>query len=661
MAHSTILDRIRYLFENTPPFDRLTEAERADLLADVSIEYYEPGEVVLEQRGTAHKGLFIVESGMVRLFDLEQQRLIDKCGEGDLFGTFGLIKGGARPYEAKAVEPTVCAVLKGDRFEKLYQQNPDFAAFFNSDVRQYLRRIGGEEVDVTGAFLLFSRRLGQLNLRAVVSCPPEATAEKAARLMRRQGVSALVVMKGKRLVGLLTDADLRNRLVARGRPLSTPVRALLSRDVVTLDTEATLFDAMMAMLERRARRLVVVDAAGAVVGLISDRDMAHYRGQDPVATMHRIGTAASAGELAGVRVEINEQLLRLDRLGVQPEQLNRIMAHLYDHLSVRVLELVEKNLRRHAETRVDLPWAWLRLGGGGRREVALTSQQYNALVYANPADEAEAAQAERWFEALARAANEALEACGFPAGDVVAQDPRWRLPLRAWKKTFRSWVLQPPDPLPGYVPLMFDLRGIYGQTRLVDELRQDVEDALNVQALSTGAGLPALLAARALEARPPLSFFRRFALERSGEQSGTFDIRERGIVPVVEAARALALEQRMLAPTSTFSRLRHVAEAVPELERTVEAALYAYQYLVDFRLEQQLRAVEAGEAPRNNVDPSMLTKMQQNLLRRAFSDVAQLQEALARRYNVPRRGLLRAGLDPFLPQRELGEAGPEDG
>ena len=111
-------------------------------------------------------------------------------------------------------------------------------------------------------------------------------------------------------------------------------------------------------------------------------------------------------------------------------------------------------------------------------------------------------------------------------------------------------------------------------------------------------------------------------------------IRRRGVLPVVDAARVLALDARYLASSNTFDRLRHVAEAVPAMAPTLMEAREAYQYLLDFRLERQLRDVELGEAPSSYLDPSQLTKLQQNVLRNAFTAVNALQRALIERYDL---------------------------
>lgn len=637
MSVSTIVDRIRALLDQTPPFDRLPDDLREDILSDVSIRYYEPGEVILAQGAMQHPGLFIVESGLVRLLDVTQGRLIDKVGEGETFGSFGLLRGGASIYEAKAVEPTVCALLKGERFQKLYDAYDDFAGHFEHDLKLYVRRMGAE-MDVTGAHLLFSRNLSQFIHRELVTCEPDTTARQAAQIMRREGVDSLVVVQGDRIVGIVTDIDFRNRLVARGGTPDTPVRKLMSSPVLTMPADASIYEAMMLMLKQKVHRLVLTQRRSdgeVVVGVLTDRDISHFRGQDPLATVSRIDNAPSVSELVRIRERSHEQLLNLWRQGALPEMLNSIMMEFYDSLAVRVLTLVEKELRqRKPDLRIDLPWVWIRVGSGGRREMALNSEQHNALIYANPTSEEEAARAEHWFDLIAERANVALEECGFRPSEFVARDPRWRQPLRNWKQTYREWILQADEATLSPVPLFFDLRPVYGEASLVDELKEDLIDALNVQAMDEHRTFLRLMASNVLEKSRPMSFLRK-VLGRVNEPKA-FDVRESGIVPVVNAARVLALETRYLDSTNTFDRLRHAASAMPELSKTIEDALEAYQYLVDFRLESQLRAVEAGDPPVNQIDAAALNRMQQRLMRNAFSKASRLLDALAKHYDLSR-------------------------
>lgn len=641
MTSSRIVDRIRDLLETTEPFRRLTDEERASLLADVSVEYFAADEVILEQGTTRISGLYIVESGLVRLRDVVQQRLVSKCAEGHAFGVFGLLKsGGIAVYEATALEPTVCVVLNARRFLELYKTNEEVAAYFDQDLNQYVLRLG-TNVDVPGAHLLFGRRLSRLPTRKPPLCAPDATARAAAQQIQQVGDGPLVVMDEGRPVGILTDADLRARLIAPGRPPETPVRELMTTPAVTLSDQASLFDAMMAMLERRVDALVVVPDDGALsdeaVRILTDRDVAHFRGQDPIATVRRIDSVGSVADLANVRREISLLLARLYRQEVPSELLGRFLSALYDRISVRVLQLVEDALRSEAtEPPPDVPWVWLRLGSSGRQEMALTSEQHNAMLYVAPKDAAAASRTADWFARLAQEANQALAACGFAPSPIIAQEPQWRLSLREWKRQVRTWIFEADAATLQDVLPFFDLRGIYGELALVEDLKVDIVDALNVQMLDKDRRLLALLADVAAERRGSSSLLRRLVPDRFFDSGGPVDLREQGILPVVDAARLLALEAGYLTSTNTFDRLRHVVEVVPEEAKIIDAVLEAYQNLVSFRLEHQLRAAEEGEAPTNLLDPAQLTKYQRTFLRTALANVADLQDMLTKRFKRKR-------------------------
>src|SRR5690606_23445789 len=593
MPSSTIVERISALLEKTAPFSALPEAERKELLSDVSIEYFAAGEVIIQQGQTTHTGLYVVESGLVRLMDVARQRLIEKAGEGDDFGSFGLIKGGAAIYEAKAIEPTVCALVRGDRFQQLYEKYDDFAAHYDSELKLYVRRLG-TPMDVTGGHLLFSRSFNQFAHRRLVTCESGTSAQKAAALMQQEGVDSLIVMQGDRLLGILTDSDLRNGIVAAGKSGDTPVRKIMTAPALTIPSDATLYEALTMMLSRRVHRLVLVDPndPNRPVGVVTDRDISHFRALDPVATAGRIGNASSIDELTYIRTATSEQLLNLYRQGAKPEILNRLMMVFYDRLAVRILELVEKELQEE-EPRLSpsLRWAWIRLGSGGREEMALNSEQHNALVYEDPSTEEESSQAERWFNRFAEKVNEGLERCGFQPSEYVARDPRWRRSLRAWKMSYREWVLQSDERSLAPTAIFFDLRCVYGDERLVDEIKQAIIDSLNVQAMDEERVFLRLMAAHAMEHRPPVGLLRK-VLDRVSEGRNTFDVHEGGIRPIADAARVLALEIRYLESTNTFDRLRRAARELEDLTRTLDEALDAYQYLVDFRLESQLKAVE---------------------------------------------------------------------
>lgn len=635
MGTSGIVQQIRALLRDTSPFDHLDDATRATLLADISLEYFEAGEVILSQQESQVQGLFLVESGLVRLKDTHEARLIDLCGERSYFGAFGLLKNGVAIYEAKAVMPTVCALLKAPRFLELYETDPDFADHFDRDLTTYVRRLG-TQVDVVGRHLLFDQRLNTLSLHEAATCTPQATIREAATLLRQTAGIPVIALDGEAVRGLIRDADVRDAL-ALGTDPAAPVHTLLQGDVATVAPQASLFDAMMAMLHDNADVLAVApDPPGGPWRVLTDRDVAHFRGQDPLATVLRIGQARNVQELENVRFQTHQLLARLYRQAVPAERLGRFMAALYDRITVQVLTLVATELAQEGQPAPDVPWVWLRFGSGGRQEMALTSRQHNALLYADVEDDATQRAMAAWTARFTQRANAALETCGFLPSPILAHHPAWQGSLRQWKQRYRTWILtaEPAD-LRGILPC-FDLRGLHGDLTLVDQLKADLIEALNVQALDRNRHVLHLLADIIDEQHTPANLLQRLVTDRLKKPGGAglVDLRLEGILPIVDTARILALDVRYIDSVNTFDRLRHLETVLPEHAELLQQTLHAYQDVMDFRLEVQLQSAEAHEPPSSQLIPSQLTKYQLNLLRRALHHADAFQQVLRQRYKA---------------------------
>ena len=115
------------------------------------------------------------------------------------------------------------------------------------------------------------------NPRAIDTTTPVA---EAARLMKSEDVGSLPIVEGDRLVGMLTDRDIVVRVVAEGNdPQSTNAGDVASRDLVTIDPQQDLDEALRLMAQHQVRRLPVVEEDGRLVGILAQADVA-IEGQD---------------------------------------------------------------------------------------------------------------------------------------------------------------------------------------------------------------------------------------------------------------------------------------------------------------------------------------------------------------------------------------------
>jgi CBS domain-containing protein len=112
------------------------------------------------------------------------------------------------------------------------------------------------------------------NPRSVES---SASVVEAARIMRDEDVGIVPIVEGERLVGTVTDRDIAIRVVAEGRnPESTTVGEIASRELVTIDPQQDLDEALRLMAKNQVRRLPVVEEDGKLVGVVAQADIAKH-------------------------------------------------------------------------------------------------------------------------------------------------------------------------------------------------------------------------------------------------------------------------------------------------------------------------------------------------------------------------------------------------
>jgi CBS domain-containing protein len=114
----------------------------------------------------------------------------------------------------------------------------------------------------------------------------EQTIADAAQIMRDDDVGLVPVVDGERLVGTVTDRDITIRVVAEGKePASTKVQEIASTDLVTVQPQQDLDEALRLMAQHQVRRLPVVEEDDRLVGIVAQADIA------------RAGSDSQTGEL----------------------------------------------------------------------------------------------------------------------------------------------------------------------------------------------------------------------------------------------------------------------------------------------------------------------------------------------------------------------------
>jgi len=104
---------------------------------------------------------------------------------------------------------------------------------------------------------------------------PTASVQEAARCMRDEDVGIVPITEGDRLVGTVTDRDIAMRVVAEGKdPQSTTAADIASKNLVTVDPQQPLEEALRLMAQHQVRRLPVVEEDGKLAGILAQADIA---------------------------------------------------------------------------------------------------------------------------------------------------------------------------------------------------------------------------------------------------------------------------------------------------------------------------------------------------------------------------------------------------
>jgi CBS domain-containing protein len=585
------------------PFDAVPEEELAEAEAAIVEREYAPGELVLVEDGTPARHLYVIRSGSVEL--VHEEDVIDVLEPGELFGHPSLLSGMAPAFDVRAREHTVCLLLEAGLARRLLG-SPSGVEFVASSLRERLVRTG--EVAHAQAEQR-TAHLGALVHRPAVECTPTAQAGEAARLMAEADVSCVLVRLDEGGFGIVTDSDLRAKLLAHGRPPSTPVADLMTAPALTFPPERMAVDAMLDMLDLGIHHAPVVTADGSPVGVVTATDLMYLESRTPFALRRSIAHATSVGQVVEAASHLPQMVVALIRAGVVATDLGRVIALQSDTATVRLLDLAAERLGPPSAA-----WAWMALGSTARREATLASDQDNALAYADGEDDDH-------YAALAADVNEGLARCGFGTdnAEVLARNRQWRMAEADWRRVFRDCLERPDRSHLVRAAVAFDFRHVCGGLQIVRPLVE-----IERQAPSYPDFLRRL-ARTATDWEPPLGFRGKLQLD----DDGRLDVKRGGVVPIANLARFHALRSGVTV-SGTVARLRAAAQA-GAIEPDRAAALEeGFELVTRIRLEQQASEVEAGLDPTNRIAPSDLAPLTRGQLRSALREVADAQHALAR-------------------------------
>lgn len=618
------------------PFKELDDKTLNNLASHCKVDFFPNGTRLLTLDKTEVSHLYLIQRGGVKAFMNDHEgnpALKDYRGVGAYIGALGIIRGTKANLNIETVEDTFCYLIPKKIFLELIKSHPSVSSFYLKSFSDKVVSTAYNELRYQQSvsrtnddFYLFSITAGDI-VKKLHSISSEATIQEAARKMSRDGVGSLLIYAPEdpgEFIGIVTDTDLRKKVVATGLDYRQPVSMIMSGPLITVLSQAVCFDVLLKMMSTGIHHLGV-ERGGRLVGVVTSHDIMLLQGDSPYYLFKEIVSQREIRGLYHLAQRVPEIIRNLIKEGGKAGNITRMIAILNDHILQRMLQLLEKEMGPPP-----VEYCWLLMGSEGRREQTFKTDQDNAIVYVDPENEEQHNKAKIYFEEFSKRAIHHLVNCGYPLckGDIMATNPKWCQPLSVWKSYFKKWVLTPEPKELLHATIFFDFRSGFGNEKLAQQLRGYLNQLAGREVVFTFH-----LGRQCIANRAPLSFFNNIVVEKNGEHKNRLNLKIRGLTPFVDFARVMALKHGV-SETNTLARLEALVKEQHIREELYTAMVEAYELQMQLRLVHQLQQIEQGIIPDNYIDPAQLTDLEQRMLKESFGVIERMQNMLDKLFPV---------------------------
>ncbi|WP_261815335.1 putative nucleotidyltransferase substrate binding domain-containing protein [Vibrio gallicus] len=610
---------IQQFLAQYPPFNQLPEEVLAEVTRNTEISYVRENKSVVELGQTIEE-FFVIRSGVIEISKRNGQ-LYNRLDEGAVFGQMALLSNGRVQFPAKAIEDSLIYCIPGETFQYLYDNFDSFADFVAAENNIRLRRAianNNDENDLTTV------KVRELISRPVYTIFDNESIKQAAIIMDEENTSCLLVISEEEhlqdeVQGILTDRDLCTRALARGVDTDAPLSSVMTKEVITLDSNAYVYEAMLTMLRYNVHHLPIM-RKGQALGVIEATDIVRYESQNSLLLVSSIFQQNTIEELVVLSEQVRESFVRFVNEDANSHMIGSAMSVIGQSFKQRIIELGEEELGP-----APIPYCFLALGSMARDEQLIVTDQDNAIILSNSFEKE---KHDQYFSELAKWVSDGLDKCGYPycTGDIMATNPIWRMTQTEWEECFSDWIDNPNPKALLNASIFFDLVGVHGQLKWADQLNRFI-----TKRARKSPKFLALMARNALNRTPPLGFFKSFVMEKDGKHRKSINLKRRGTAPLADLIRVHALAIGSTQQNS-FERLDDILESALLPKGKAQDLKDALEFISMVRIRHQAIDIEQGNEPDNNIEPDNLSEFERRNLKDAFQILSNAQNFLKFRH-----------------------------
>ena len=632
---NSIAERILDFLKDFPPFDILSKAKLFEISSQVQINYFEKGQTIFKKDSNFHQYFYIVRNGAIGLYRVheEKRNLVDICDGGDIFGLRPLIIKENYILEAIANEESIVYGIPIKVFETVVDNNKKVSkylltSFATNTFDPYTAEDSGS---VFGDYIK-SNQQDISNFQTAsytkkpIKCKTNETVQEAAIIMSEHKIGSIVVVDNERLpIGILSNEDFKNKIATGKFPITTSIDKVMTSPVVTCEKNISIAEAQLLMIKHKTRYLCVTKDGtdnSKLKGILSQHDIIVSLGNNPDVLLKEINRANRTKTLRAARLKTNILLKGYLEQNIPISHILKIISEINDAVSVRVISLALKKM----PTPPPVKFAWISLGSQGRKEQLLFTDQDNALIFED-VEKIEFEKTQAYFLTLSKLITKSFHKIGFeycPA-EMMASNPKWCDSISSWKKQFEEWIVHPDDKAILLSSIFFDFEYVYGDKELVNELSTSINKTVGeYRNFFTQLGTDAIKSAS------PLGFFKQFLVEQNGDHKDFFNIKNRALLPLIDAARILVLYYNIAGINNTAARFVKLAEVDSSNKEIYESCAYAFRALIKFKTKQGFLHNDSGKF----IELATLRKEEKLKLKRCFKPIREVQELLVIKFRL---------------------------
>jgi len=619
-------DQAFQFLSKLPPFNFLPEDEIKKIAGEVSTVHHPKKTVLFVQGKSKIDHLFIIHKGAAERYYKENNKEIlhEFLGDGDMFGGVSmLLNEGIAARMLKTKMDTDFYVLPKKRFMEICLRHEAFAKFYSDIFGKIM--LDKSFAAITAKDLqpredevpqFFNQPLENVYTRDPIFCDADVSIQEAAVMMSQRRCSSIFVRDpGRDFVGIVTDNDFRSKVIGAGCDIRRPVAEIMSFPLVSITSQAPVFEVLMSMMQQNVKHLAVTDGDGRITGAVTISDLIAAQSQSAFFLLREIDAAQRIEDVTDKQSRLPNLIQNLINSGVRADNVAKLVSTISDAILNKLVKFALNDLGPPPAR-----FVFLILGSEGRKEQTLKTDQDNAIVFEDmPSEFTESVRG--YFLKFGEKVCSGLDQAGyaFCKGDVMAKNPQWCQPLSAWKEYFTKWIatVEPMALLQSNI--FFDFRGGYGDVDLAVQLRRHL-----FASLAARPNFFRYLTETSLDMKPPLGFFGNFIVESKGEHRDAFDIKS-SMTPIVNFARAYALYHG-IEETNTQERLNRLFLKNVLSKQDYHEIEQSYSYLMQMRFVRQVTAaMKENGKPDNYINPKTLSRMEQNMLREIFKSIEKFQ------------------------------------